>query len=93
MKKWIIMATLVLTLVTVGSTNAEDERYKKITAPEVKDMLDGGRALAIHVLSRIEYEMQHIPGSVNIPITEINTTDKLPIDENTPIIFYCMGLR
>lgn len=84
---------LILTLVTAGSANAEDQGYKKVTAPEVKDMLESGRALAIHVLSRIEYEMQHISGSVNIPITEMNATDRLPKEKDTPLIFYCMGLR
>lgn len=93
MKKWIGAALLIFALTATAPVRAEDEGWKKVTAPEVKDMLEGGRAIAIHVLSRIEYEMQHISGSINIPITEINATDKLPKEKDTPLIFYCMGFR
>jgi rhodanese-related sulfurtransferase len=50
-------------------------------------------AVLVHVLSRIEYEMQHIPGSINIPITEMALTDRLPGQLDRPLIFYCMGER
>ncbi|MBT3256963.1 MAG: rhodanese-like domain-containing protein [Deltaproteobacteria bacterium] len=69
------------------------ETYKEISAPEVKDMLEGKKVLAVHVLSEIEYDIQHIPGSVNIPIHKMKTIGKLPKDKNTPLIFYCMGRR
>ncbi|MBT6501696.1 MAG: rhodanese-like domain-containing protein, partial [Deltaproteobacteria bacterium] len=51
------------------------------------------KVLAVHVLSEIEYDIQHIPGSVNIPIHKMKTIGKLPKDKNTPLIFYCMGRR
>jgi rhodanese-related sulfurtransferase len=93
MKNWIALGVLLFILVTSAPAPAENEEYKKVTAPEVKDMLDGGRAVAVHVLSRIEFEMQHITGSINIPINEMNETDKLPKQRDTPLIFYCMGLK
>jgi rhodanese-related sulfurtransferase len=92
MKHWIFLGALLFFLAT-GATAYSDEKYKTLTAPEVKEMIEGGRAIAIHVLSRIEFEMQHIPGSINIPITEMNETDKLPKEKAFPLIFYCMGLK
>lgn len=67
--------------------------HKDLTAPEVKQMVEVDSAVLVHVLSRIEYEMQHIPGSINIPITEMEFTDRLPEQLDRPLIFYCMGER
>ncbi|TVQ98788.1 MAG: rhodanese-like domain-containing protein [Desulfovibrionales bacterium] len=67
--------------------------YTDLTAPEVKTMVEEKGAVLIHVLSRLEFDMQHIPGSINIPITEVATSSELPQAKDTPIIFYCMGVR
>ena len=69
--------------------NAAD--FQEISAPEAKRMHEEGNTVFIHLLSRIQFEMQHIPGSINIPITEFKTANTLPKDKNTPIILYCMG--
>lgn len=66
---------------------------KTVTAPEVKKMVEQDNPFLVHVLSRVEFEGQHIPGSINIPINELNDSDKLPKELDRPIIFYCMGLR
>ena len=68
-------------------------QYPDLTAPEVKMMVEEQGALLVHVLSRLEYDIQHIPGSINIPITEVSTSELLPVDKNKPVIFYCMGVR
>jgi len=81
-----------LALMTV-SAEAESQKIKGISAPEVKNMLESGQAVLVHVLSRTEYEMQHIPASINIPIIDMKTTNALPRDKTTPLIFYCMGKR
>ena len=75
------------------SAKAESGTIKEISAPEVKNMLEAGQAVVIHVLSVTEYEMQHIPGSINIPIIDMKATNALPRDKDTPLVFYCMGRR
>ncbi len=65
----------------------------EISAPEVENMMERDQAVLVHVLSKTEYDMQHIPGSINIPITDLGTTNALPRDKNTPLIFYSMGKR
>ena len=93
MKQWLLGGALLFLLAAVAPASAENEEVEKLTAPEVKDLLEGGRATAVHVLSRIEYEMQHIPGSINIPINEMETSEKLPQKKDAPLIFYCMGFK
>lgn len=83
---------LSLSLMVV-SAEAKSEKSKEISAPEVKNMIEGGRAVVVHVLSETEYEMQHIPGSINIPVIDMETTNALPRDKTTPLVFYCMGKR
>lgn len=86
---WVFVA--ILLAVFVSPARAKQEGFKVITAPEVKNMMEQGDAVLVHVLSRLEYEMQHIADSINIPFNKVETTGKLPVDKNTPLIFYCMG--
>jgi rhodanese-related sulfurtransferase len=67
--------------------------YTEITAPELKTMLEEKKCLLINALSKIEFEIQHIEGSINIPVVDMNSTTKLPADKSTPLVFYCMGTR
>ena len=50
---------------------ANSESYQKISVPEVKHLLESGNALAVNVLSEIEFNIQHITGSINIPISKM----------------------
>ena len=97
MKRIIFAVAISLALWCVGENavpvRAEQEGWKEISAPEVKIMIENGDAVAVHVLSEIEYDIQHITGSINIPIIKIKTSDKLPKDKEMPLIFYCMGKR
>jgi len=88
-----ICLTIFLTGWMGGTARTESRTYEEITAPEVKSMIQGGKAVVVHVLSKIEYDMQHITGSINIPIIKVKTSDKLPKDKDTALIFYCMGKR
>lgn len=65
--------------------------YNEITAPEAREMLKNPDTVIVNNLSAIEFELQHIPGSINIPINQINDLSRLPTDSNTPLIFYCMA--
>ncbi len=86
-RKWFCRILVIL----MFSSTAYAEGYHEISAPEVKNMLDNGNVKVIHVLSSIEYKMQHIPGSINIPVIFLKTSMLMPSDKETPIIFYCMG--
>ncbi len=63
-----------------------------VTAPEVHQMVNRDAALLINVLSHIEHRIQHIPGSINIPVDQVATSDRMPPNHDQPVIFYCNGL-
>ena len=87
----IISVFLFFHITSLAIAEKEDERFSKITAPEVMAEIADGDMLIVNVLSKLEYKMQHIPGSVNIPLNEFGVTNKLPEDKDYPIIMYCMG--
>jgi len=65
-----------------------------VTAPEVKRILeDNPDAVLVNALSSLEFAIQHIPGSINIPTNEVQYSDDLPVEKSTELIFYCMGVR
>lgn len=68
--------------------------YQEITAPEAKIIMEeNSNALIINLLSQLEFEIQHIPKSINIPINKFQTTGMLPEDKMVPLLMYCMGVR
>ena len=87
----IVFTAFILLLFTSLELHATP--VKTLTAPEVKNMISQGDVVLVNTLSSIEFEIQHIPGSINIPVTHMKNTTKLPKGKNTPIIFYCMGVR
>jgi len=92
----LLIFTLFLLILPLNSsaTDLSLEGYSEITAPEVKVMIDNGRpVLIVNVLSELEYDIQHISGSINIPIDEMLTTTKLPEDQDTPLVFHCLSER
>ncbi len=103
MKKlsWLYCFSAILLLVTLlafpGSSNASEpslEGYTDITAPELKQMIDDGdKILLINVLSEIEFNIQHITGSINIPVIDMLGTEQLPEDKNIPLVFHCLSNR
>lgn len=89
-----ILGALGLPRYTLALTPPDDnlDHITILTAPEVRYMMEVEKsAILIHNLSKLEYDIQHIPGSINIPVTEMETTTDLPPDKNARIIFYCMG--
>ena len=92
MVRWVLSSVFSFVVLCFGSV-AMAADYPDLTAPEVKMMVEDQGALLVHVLSRLEYNIQHIPDSINIPITEVATTDLLPEEKDKPLIFYCMGVR
>ncbi len=92
MMRSILMGLLSVIMIWPGAGATAGE-LPDLTAPEVKMMVEDEGALLVHVLSRLEYDIQHIPDSINIPVTEVSTSDLLPVDKNHPVIFYCMGVR
>jgi rhodanese-related sulfurtransferase len=46
-------------------------------------------AQLVEVLPREEYEDEHLPGAVNIPLKELNRDTAQQLDRSRPVIVYC----
>ncbi len=68
--------------------------FPEIDAKELKTLLDTSpNVCLLNPLSNLEFEQCYIPGSVNIPLHTIPTTDLLPADRNTVVVTYCLGRK
>ena len=54
----------------------------------VRALLGEGARL-LEVLPRREYEEQHLPGAVSVPLKELDAAAVAGLDRGTPVIVYC----
>jgi rhodanese-related sulfurtransferase len=54
----------------------------------VRQLVDEGAQL-VEVLPRGEYEEQHLPGAINIPLKELDADAVAVLDSETAVIVYC----
>lgn len=55
---------------------------------EVQRLVAAGAQL-VEVLPRAEYEEEHLPGAVNLPLKELNRATAETLDRERAIIVYC----
>jgi rhodanese-related sulfurtransferase len=54
----------------------------------LRKLLDEGAQL-VEVLPREEYEEEHLPGAINIPLKELDRDSAAQLDRNRPVVVYC----
>ncbi len=59
-----------------------------IEADELRDLLERGAQL-IEVLPASEYEEEHLPGAINIPLKALDASSVAGLDRQKPVIVYC----
>ncbi len=55
---------------------------------EVLRLLEEGAEL-VEVLPREEYEEEHLPGAINIPLKELDREATAGLRRDVPVIVYC----
>jgi rhodanese-related sulfurtransferase len=55
---------------------------------ELRALLNEGAQL-VDVLPRAEYEDEHLPGAINIPLKELSGATVDVLDRNRPVVVYC----
>ena len=69
------------------------ETTQTITREELKERMDRREDIqVVEVLAPDEYEQFHLPGAVNVPISdgfEENIGEAIP-DRSTPVVVYCL---
>jgi rhodanese-related sulfurtransferase len=56
---------------------------------EVGRLLAEEQAQLIEVLPSAEFEAEHLPGAINIPLKELNRETTRQLDRQRPVIVYC----
>ena len=59
-----------------------------IDRSRVQELLAAGAQL-IEVLPREEYEDEHLPGAINIPLKELNRQTASQLERSRPVTVYC----
>lgn len=60
----------------------------KIDRAEVQRLVAEGAQL-VEVLPRAEYEEEHLPGAINIPLKELNRETARQLRRDQPVVVYC----
>ncbi len=55
---------------------------------EVQDLMRRG-AQIVEVLPAEEYEEDHLPGAINMPLRKIESEAKRRLDSRAPVVVYC----
>jgi rhodanese-related sulfurtransferase len=55
---------------------------------EVKRLLDQGAQL-VDVLGADEFEHDHLPGAINIPLKQLDARTAARLDRDRPVLVYC----
>jgi rhodanese-related sulfurtransferase len=61
---------------------------KGIDRNEVQRLLSEGAQL-VEVLPREEYDEEHLPGAINLPLRRIETEARDRLDSDRAVIVYC----
>ena len=59
---------------------------------EMRQLIDEGTQL-VEVLPPGEYEEEHLPGAINIPLKTLNEDTAAQLDNDRPVVVYCWDYR
>ena len=60
-----------------------------VTRSEVQRLIAQERAQLVEVLPRAEYDEEHLPDSIHLPLKRLNADSALILDHQRPVIVYC----
>ena len=61
---------------------------KEIRREEVRKLVAAGAQL-VEVLPSPEFEEDHLPGAIHLPLRRLHTEALTVLDRNRPVIVYC----
>lgn len=61
---------------------------KVFSVSEVKRLLEQGAQL-VDVLGEDEFEQDHLPGAINIPLKRLDEKTVAKLDRERPVLVYC----
>jgi rhodanese-related sulfurtransferase len=64
-----------------------------IDRDELQRLLREEQALLIEVLPEDEYEDEHLPGAINVPLKTLDAETTRQLDRQRPVIVYCYDFQ
>jgi rhodanese-related sulfurtransferase len=60
----------------------------RIEIDALRELLDAGAQL-VEVLPQEEYDEEHLPGAINIPLKTLDGESTATLDKVNPVVVYC----
>jgi phage shock protein E len=60
----------------------------RIEIDQLRELLDGGIQL-VEVLPQEEYDEEHLPGAINIPLKTLDAETTATLEKANPVVVYC----
>ena len=64
---------------------------KEIDRKGLRRMVEAGAQL-VEVLPAEEYEEEHLPGAISLPLRRLDAEMSSALDKNRPVIVYCWDI-
>jgi rhodanese-related sulfurtransferase len=61
----------------------------KIDNDGLRSLLDRGDAQLVEVLPSEEYEEEHLPGAISLPLKQLDVSTAAVLDRARPVVVYC----
>jgi rhodanese-related sulfurtransferase len=61
---------------------------KEVALEQMRRLVDEG-AQVVEVLPQREYDEEHLPGALNIPLKTLDETTAAQLDRDRPVVVYC----
>jgi rhodanese-related sulfurtransferase len=61
----------------------------EIDLEQLRGLLDRGDVQLVEVLPPREFEEEHVPGAVNIPLKSLTPAGVAGLDRDRPVVVYC----
>jgi rhodanese-related sulfurtransferase len=65
---------------------------KEIGLEDVRRLIDDGAQL-VEVLPAREYEEEHLPDAINIPLKKLDVTSAAQLSRDRPVVVYCWDFQ
>ena len=66
-----------------------DRMPTEIDVARLRKLLDRGDVQLLEVLPESEFQEEHLPGAINIPLKSLMTNAVAHLDKSRPTIVYC----
>jgi rhodanese-related sulfurtransferase len=61
---------------------------RQVSRQEVQELMEKG-AQVVDVLPAEEFQADHLPGAINLPLRKLETQARKVLDPSRPVVVYC----